>query len=306
VVGGGRWGYSQNDAFGLVFASFAAVVATPAATTEAGFATVAVPSVGAAASGFLCLAIWKAASALMTLSTKLPDDVEKGLFDVDTVLGRSLNEVAAKVFGQSLALLGGDFTLGNAIALVPNQHDRGLAENGSWGSHGGAGVGRGASHGRLLDALDLAVEALDSSKRGARWDAVDEDEAFSIAYPLVAQGNVLLLAGCVEDFEHARLAVNLNLLAVRVFNSGIVGLDEMVQTKLGESAVSQGCSDGGRERGRGKGKGEKEGATYLDSQGGLADAAVAKDHQFVQRHLARHGCEFGVGVGGEDQGGGPR
>jgi hypothetical protein len=67
----------------------------------------------------------------MTLSTKLPDDVEKGLFNVDTVLGRSLDEVAAKVFGQGLALLGRDFALGNAIALVSNQHDRGLAKDGS-------------------------------------------------------------------------------------------------------------------------------------------------------------------------------
>ncbi len=66
------------------------------------------------------------------------------------------------------------------------------------------------------------VKALDSRKRRARGDAVYEDKAFAIADPLVAQGSVFFLAGRVEDFEHARLAIYYDLLSVLVFNCRVV------------------------------------------------------------------------------------
>jgi len=187
------------------------------------------------------------------LSPQLPYYVKEGLLDVDAVLCRSLDEVAAQVLCQRLALLCGDLALGDAVALVADKHDGRVAEHGRRGAHGRAGVGRRAGHGCLLDALDLAVEALDAGKGGARGDAVDEHEALAVAYPLVAQGDVLLLAGGVEDLEHARLAVDLDLLAVRVLDGGVVCLDEVVQAQL--RVVSH-----ARER---DGAGEGEGATWM-------------------------------------------
>lgn len=66
------------------------------------------------------------------------------------------------------------------------------------------------------------MEALDAREGRARGDGIDKDEAFAIANPLVAQGGVLFLAGGVEDFEHAGLAVYDYLFAVGVFDCWIV------------------------------------------------------------------------------------
>jgi hypothetical protein len=76
------------------------------------------------------------------------------------------------------------------------------------------------------------VELLDARERCSRRDAVDEDEAFAVSYPLVPQRCVLLLSGRVQDFEHARLLVDHDLLAVGVLDGRVVGLDEVVQAKL--------------------------------------------------------------------------
>lgn len=119
-----------------------------------------------------------------------------------------------------------------------------------------------SDRGRLLDALDELVEALDAVEGGAGGDAVDEDEAFAVADPLVAEGGVFFLAGCVEDFEHAGLVVDDDLLAVGVFDGGVVGLDEVVEAELLEE-VSRGCVGGlGRE-------------LYLDCESCLSYTAVA-------------------------------
>ena len=88
------------------------------------------------------------------------------------------------------------------------------------------------------------MESLYTGEGGAGRDAVDEDKTLAVAYPLVSECDVFFLAGCIEDFEHARLAVDLHLLAVRVFDGGIVCLNEVVQTEL--SPVS------GRRQGSGR------------------------------------------------------
>lgn len=206
--------------------------------------------------------------ALVSLASKLADDFEKGLFHINAVLGRRLDKVTAEQLRQGAALLGRDLALGDAVALVSDEHDGRWAKGRAHGRgrERRAGIGRGAGERVLLDALDLVVEALDAGEGGARRDAVDEDEALAVAYPLVSQRNVLLLAGGVEHLEHARLAVDLHLLSVRVFNGGVVGLDEVVQTELPSLA---------------RGEGNSGMLAYLDGQGGLADAAVAQHHQLV-------------------------
>lgn len=70
------------------------------------------------------------ATALLSLPTELPDDVEEGLFDVDTILGRGLDKITAEVLCQGLSFLGGDFAFGDAVALVAHKHDWRMPEHG--------------------------------------------------------------------------------------------------------------------------------------------------------------------------------
>lgn len=151
---------SQYDTLGLVLA-----LRRPAAVISA---VAAVPS-GACRchSAGLFASVGMATRALMPLSTQLPDHIEECFLDVHAVLCRRLNEITAQVFGQSLALLRGYFTLGDAIAFVAYEHDRCLAENRGGCADGRAGIGGGSSHGRLFNALNLAVEALYACKRGS-------------------------------------------------------------------------------------------------------------------------------------------
>ena len=100
----------------------------------------------------------------MSLPSELSNDVKEGLLDVDAVFGGCLDEVAAKFLCECLSLLGRDFAFGDTVAFVSNQHHRGLAEHGCRCADGRAGVGRRTSHGRLLDALYLAVETLYASE----------------------------------------------------------------------------------------------------------------------------------------------
>ena len=171
----------------------------------------------------------------MSLPSELSNDVKEGLLDVDAVFGGCLDEVAAKFLCECLSLLGGDFAFGDTVAFVSDQHHRGLAEHGCGCADGRAGVGGRTSHGSFFDALNLAVEALDPSKRRARGYAVHEDKTFAVTYPLIAQSNVLFLAGRVEYLEHARLAINLYLLTVRILDGGVISLNKVIQAELGWS-----------------------------------------------------------------------
>lgn len=87
---------------------------------------------------------------------------------------------------------------------------------------------------------------MNTGERGARGDRVDEDEALAVADPLVAQGGVFFLAGGVEDFEHAGLAVYDYLFAVGVFDCGIVseGLVSSARKVEREGAKRGGAREG--------------------------------------------------------------
>ena len=95
-----------------------------------------------------------------------------------------------------------------------------------------AGPGRRSGIGGFLDHLDLIVELLYPRKGRPRSDAVDKDEAFAVADPLVSQCGVFLLPSGIQDFQHARLAIDHHLLSVRIFNSRVVCFDEVIQAKL--------------------------------------------------------------------------
>lgn len=72
------------------------------------------------------------------------------------------------------------------------------------------------------------VEFLDSGEGGARGDAIDKNEAFAIADPLISKGSVFFLTGGIEDFKHAGLAIDDDLLSVRVFDGRIISLNKVV------------------------------------------------------------------------------
>lgn len=156
----------------------------------------------------------------MALAAQDADDVVKCLFDVDAVLGRGFDKLTAELTGEGVSLLRRDLALRDPIALVADEHD-GDGQLRGGGGYGRAGIRRGGGAG-LLDSLDLVMETLDAGKRGAGRDAVDEDKALAVADPLVSQGSVFFLTGGVEHFEHARLAIDNDLLSVLVLNGGIV------------------------------------------------------------------------------------
>ena len=156
------------------------------------------------------------------MTAQLADNVVEGLLDISTVLGGGFDELAAELARQRLALLGRNFPLSHAVAFVADQHDgHGGGRGGGDRRHGRAWVGGGRG-GRFLDPLDLIVEARDAGEGRARRDAVDQDETLAVADPLVAQRRILFLPCRVEHLQHARLPVNDHLLAVGVFDGGIV------------------------------------------------------------------------------------
>ena len=95
--------------------------------------------------------------------------------------------------------------------------------------------------------------ATDALKGGPGGDAVDKEETFAIADPLITESGVLFLSGGVEDFEDARLVIDDDLLPVRIFDGGVVCLNKVAQAEL-------------------------------NSQSGLANATISENHQAVQ-HL---------------------
>lgn len=141
-------------------------------------AHVAVSCATAAAGGTL------GTRSCLALATEDADDIVKCLFNIDAVLGRSFDEFTSKFAGEGVALLRGHLALGDAIALVADEHD-GDGQLRGGGGYGRAGIG-GRGGAGLLDSLNLMMEALDARKGGARGDAVDEDEALAITNPLVA------------------------------------------------------------------------------------------------------------------------
>lgn len=60
---------------------------------------------------------------IMPLLPQGPDHVVKRLLDVDAVLGRRFDKIAAELSRQRIAFLGRHLSLGAPVALVPNEHD---------------------------------------------------------------------------------------------------------------------------------------------------------------------------------------
>ena len=172
---------------------------------------------------------------LLALLSKHPNHIVKRLFDIDAVLGRRLDKLTAQILGQRLPLLGRNGALHGLVALVADQHD-GHGQRRARGGADGRGqvtCARGrAGIGGLLDHFDLVVEFLYPRERGAGSDAVDKNETLTVADPLVAQSGVFFLAGRIEDFQHARLLIDDDLLAVGVFNGWVVGFDEVIEAEL--------------------------------------------------------------------------
>jgi len=143
----------------------------------------------------------------------LPDEVVEDLVDVDLGLGRGLEEgAAAKLAGETLTLLGGDDALVLQVALVSDEN------------HGDRVA--------VLDAEDLLAEVREVVERGLGNDTVDEDESLAVLHVQVTHGSELLSSGGIKDFEHVLVGVNLDGLAVRVLNGGIVLLNEDALDKL--------------------------------------------------------------------------
>jgi hypothetical protein len=143
----------------------------------------------------------------------LPDEVVEDLVDVDLGLGRGLKEgAAAKLAGEALTLLGGDDALVLQVALVSDEN------------HGDRVA--------VLDAEDLLAEVREVVERGLGNDTVNKDESLAVLHVQVTHGSELLSSGGIKDFEHVLVGVNLDGLAVRVLDGGIVLLNEDALDKL--------------------------------------------------------------------------
>jgi hypothetical protein len=170
--------------------------------------------------------IWQLPGALFSKQT---NDIVECLFHIDAAFGRGLDKLTAQLLCQRMTLLCGYFSLGDSVTFVAHQHDwhrcsrRRERCRRAQGRAGVAGAAR-----RLLDSIDLVMKSLDAGKGGARGDAVHQHKAFSITDPLVSECCVFFLPRRVQDFQHARMAVDDDLLPVRVFNGGIVGFDKVV------------------------------------------------------------------------------
>mmetsp|Transcript_24405 Transcript_24405/g.40936 ORF Transcript_24405/g.40936 Transcript_24405/m.40936 type:complete len:225 (-) Transcript_24405:111-785(-) len=149
------------------------------------------------------------------------DELEEDLLDVVVGLGRGLDEAAAKLLGESLSLLGRDLALLLQIELVAHNHD-------------------GDVRAVLLDTKDLVAELGGSIKTGGSGDTVSQNEALAGLHVLVTEGAVFLLSGGIHDVEHAGSSVDLDELAVRVLNGGIVLLHKV---SLDETDSEGGLSD---------------------------------------------------------------
>ncbi|CAK7312264.1 hypothetical protein VULLAG_LOCUS16650 [Vulpes lagopus] len=136
----------------------------------------------------------------------LPHDLREQLVHRGFVFGRRLHEGAAPLLGQGLALAVRHLALALQVHLVAHQ------------DHGHALV--------PLDADDLVPHGLDVLEALLVDQAVHEDEALAVLDVQVPHGRELLGARRVQDLQHRRRRVHLDLLAVEVLDGGVVLLDE--------------------------------------------------------------------------------
>ena len=109
-----------------------------------------------------------------------------------------------------------------------------------------------------FDPDDLVPHGLDVLETLLVDQAVDQNEALAVPDVQIPHGGELLGAGRVQDLQHRRRGVHLNLLPVEIFDGRVVFLYE--------------------------GPGDK-----LDGQRGLAHPAAAQDHHLILPHSASAG-----------------
>lgn len=154
-------------------------------------------------------------SACLLLLVVLPyltDEVAERLVDVNALLSRCLDELAAEVLCKVTALIHSNLSLILEIALVSHDNDRERI--------------------LILNTEDLLMESANFLKRIAGGDRVNEEEAFTSAHVLLAHSPVFLLTSRVEDVEQRDLIIDDALLAVRVLNCRVVFVDEMALNEL--------------------------------------------------------------------------
>ena len=106
-----------------------------------------------------------------------------------------------------------------------------------------------------LDPDDLVSHGLDVLETLLVDQAVDQDEALAVPDVQVPHGGELLGAGRVQDLQHGRGGVHLDLLSVEILDGGVVLLDE--------------CP-----------------GDELHGEGGLAHPAAAQHHHLILPHRA--------------------
>jgi len=141
-----------------------------------------------------------------------PNKVAEGLVNVDTLLGGGLDELAAEMFCHVSALVHANLAFVLQITFISNDDHR-----------------EGVS---VLHAENLLVEGADLLEGVSRSDGIDEKEALARAHVLLTHGTVFLLASGIQDVEEGNLLVNDTLLAVRVFDSGIVFVNKVALNEL--------------------------------------------------------------------------
>ena len=69
------------------------------------------------------------------------------------------------------------------------------------------------------------VKPFHPGKARAASDGIDNDKPFAVANPQVPERYVFLLTSGVENFEHAGIPIDKNLLSIRVFDGWVVAFD---------------------------------------------------------------------------------
>jgi len=164
----------------------------------------------------------------------LTHEVIEELLDVNGVLGRGLEVgTVVELLGEVLAVAFGDDTLVLQIALVADQ-DRGEVL-------------------LVLDTDNLVADVLEVGKGRLGNDGVDEDEALAILHVKITHGSKLLRASGIKYLKKVLVAINLDVLTIRVLDCRIILLDEYTLDEL-------------------------------HSDGRLADTSRAEDDNFVLEH----------------------
>jgi len=141
------------------------------------------------------------------------DKIVEDLIDVDLQLGRGLDEEAVvEALSHLLTLLSGNDTGVIQIALVAHENHGDII---------------GILHTEnLLAHVRKVVESTKSD------DGVHENEALTVLHVKITHGSELLGTGSIKDLQHALLAIDIDLLPVRILDCGIVLLDEDALNEL--------------------------------------------------------------------------